>query len=626
MPFADADNLRVHYIERGAGEPVVLIHGNWATSSWWEPVLERLSSGYRGIAYDLRGRGKTEGPDNDYTMPEMAADLRAFLDALGLDRVHLAGHSLGSAVAMQFLLENPQRVKSFTAVAPAWVDGMPEAYNVPAGQQAIKADRALFANALKALAPGVADDEYWQRLVAEGHEQRLEAALRNLPALVAWKPGDQLRAADVPSLVVDGDRDPLTGGANAKRAAEALGARHVTLQGIGHSPNIEAPDEFVRLLLEHISGGPATETTTTQKEKRMANEPLLRGITQATVDTGRLKTHVLVAGPQDGDPIVLVHGNMSSGPFWEETMLVLAGEGYRVLAPDLRGYGDTEAVPVDGTRGMRDWSDDLKALVTTLDLGRFHLVGWSMGAGVAMQYAIDHGADLLSLTLESPISPYGFGGTRDEHGTPGYSDFAGSGGGTANPEYVRLVKEGDRGDESPFSGRSVLNNFYFKPPFRVSPEREEAFVTSVLKTRIGDDFYPGGMTDSPNWPNVAPGTGGFNNAMSPKYLNLSGFADIEDRPPVLWVRGADDQIVSDTSLFDFGFLGQLGAVPGWPGAEVHPPQPMVGQTRAVLEAYKANGGNYWEVTIADCGHSPHIEKPEEFNTALLKHLRLAAGR
>jgi pimeloyl-ACP methyl ester carboxylesterase len=626
MPFADADNLRVHYIERGEGEPVVLVHGNWGTSSWWEPVLERLPDGYRGIAYDLRGRGKTEGPESDYTMPEMAADLHAFLEALGLDRVHLVGHSLGSVVAMQFLLDWPERVLTFVAVSPAWVDGMPEAYNVPAGQQAIKADRAMFANALKALAPGVADDEYWQRLVAEGHEQRIEAALRNLPALVAWKPGDKLREAGVPALVIAGDRDPLTGGDNATRAAEALGAGLVSLQGIGHSPNIEAPDEFVRLLLEHVSGGRAAESTTTQKEMSMANGPLLPGITEATVDTGRLKMHVLVSGPQDGDPVVLVHGNMSSGPFWEETMLTLAAEGYRVLAPDLRGYGDTEAVPVDGTRGMRDWSDDLKALVTALDLGRFHLVGWSMGGGVAMQYAIDNGADLLSLTLESPISPYGFGGTKDAQGTPNHNDYAGSGGGTANPEYVRLVKEGDRGGESPFSARSVLNNFYFKPPFRVAPAREEAFVTSVLKTRIGDDFYPGGMTDSPNWPNVAPGTGGFNNAMSPRYLNLGAFANIEHRTPVLWVRGADDQIVSDTSLFDFGFLGQIGAVPGWPGAEVCPPQPMIAQTRAVLDAYKANGGGYWELTISDSGHSPHIEKPEEFNAALLKHLRLAAGR
>ncbi|HUM70287.1 MAG TPA: alpha/beta hydrolase, partial [Chloroflexota bacterium] len=69
-----------------------------------------------------------------------------------------------------------------------------------------------------------------------------------------------------------------------------------------------------------------------------------------------------------------------------------------------------------------------------------------------------------------------------------------------------------------------------------------------------------------------------------------------------------------------GTLGQLGYVPGWPGADVYPPQPMVSQTRTVLEQYQANGGAYREVVIADAAHSPHIEKPSAFMQALLAHL------
>ena len=261
MPFVQAGDLDVYYHEAGSGAPVVLVHGNWATSSWWEPVLARLPAAgggaLRGLAYDLRGRGRTTGPDSDYTMPAMAADLRAFCDALGLDAVHLVGHSLGSAVAMQFMLESPERVRSLLAVAPAWVDGMPAAYNVPASQEALAADPALRARSLRALAPTAPDDAYWARLVAESRSQRLTAALRNLPALVAWQPGDRLRAAGVRALVVSGDRDPLTGGAPAVRAAAALGARHVVLPGVGHSPPIEAPDAFVALLVDHLlSEGP----------------------------------------------------------------------------------------------------------------------------------------------------------------------------------------------------------------------------------------------------------------------------------------------------------------------------------------------------------------------------------
>ena len=86
------------------------------------------------------------------------------------------------------------------------------------------------------------------------------------------------------------------------------------------------------------------------------------------------------------------------------------------------------------------------------------------------------------------------------------------------------------------------------------------------------------------------------------------------------MRGSDDQIVSDNSLFEMGTLGSLGAVPGWPGADVFPPQPMIGQTRAVLEQYAAVGGRFEEVVIDGTGHSPYIEKPQVFNPHFHKHL------
>jgi pimeloyl-ACP methyl ester carboxylesterase len=348
----------------------------------------------------------------------------------------------------------------------------------------------------------------------------------------------------------------------------------------------------------------------------------MSGIDSQIVPTSRLKVHLFSRGPESGVPVVFVHGNVSSNRFWEETMLAMP-DTYHSIAPDLRGYGLTEALPIDATRGTRDWSDDLKALTDALGLGPFHLVAWSLGAGVAMQYAIDNPGGLLSLTLVDPMSPYGFGGTRDTAGTPIYADFAGSGGGTANPEFTRRLGDGDRTDESPVSPRATMNAFYFKPPFQAAPEREEVFVSSLLSTRVGEGFYPGDMAASENWPGVAPGVSGINNAISARYCNLRGFAAIDPKPPVLWIRGDSDQIVSDTSLFDFGFLGQIGAVPGWPGDEAYPPQPMVGQMRAVLDDYTAAGGSYREEVIADCGHSPLVEKPDDFRRMLLEHLRHA---
>lgn len=296
---------------------------------------------------------------------------------------------------------------------------------------------------------------------------------------------------------------------------------------------------------------------------------------------------------------------------------------WKVIAPDLRGFGDSQGLPVDASRGVADYSDDLRGLLQALGLTDepIHLLGWSLGGGVAMQYAIDHPAHIASLTLIAPVSPYGFGGTKDVDGAPCFPDFAGSGGGTANPEFVKRLSLRDAGQDSDFSPRKVMNAFYFKPPFSLDEALESAYVAAMLQTVVAEGNYPGDLTLSPNWPTVAPGKLGNNNSLAPGNFNTAAIAHISPQPPILWVRGDSDQIVSDTSLFDFGFLGQIGAVPGWPGEEVYPPQPMIAQTRAVLERYAASGGRYEEEIIENAGHSPHIEQPEAFLEAFVGFVR-----
>jgi pimeloyl-ACP methyl ester carboxylesterase len=207
-----------------------------------------------------------------------------------------------------------------------------------------------------------------------------------------------------------------------------------------------------------------------------------------------------------------------------------------------------------------------------------------------------------------------------------YDDFAGTGGGVVNPEFARRIAAGDRSEESPTaSPRVVMNSFYWKPPFR--PEREEELLSSLLSEKVGPDKYPGDFVASPNWPGIAPGVYGPVNAMSPKYVGdtVQRFVAASPKRPILWVRGADDQIVSDSSFFEFGTLGKLGAVPGWPGDDIYPAQPMVGQTRAVLEQYQGNGGAYEERVMPDVGHTLYIEKPEEFLAFLVVHLTRAGA-
>jgi pimeloyl-ACP methyl ester carboxylesterase len=352
----------------------------------------------------------------------------------------------------------------------------------------------------------------------------------------------------------------------------------------------------------------------------MSSIPTLPGITSKFVSTPRLRMHVLFSGPDDGRPVLFVHGNASSATYWEETMLSLPS-GYRGIAPDLRGYGETDDVVIDATRGYGDWVDDLTGLMQTLGHDRYHVVGHSLGGALIFTLIPRASGAVLSATLVNPGSPYGFGGSKDVSGKPCYDDFAGSGGGVVNPEFPKLIAAGDRSSDNPAaSPRIVMNSFYWKPPFK--PAREEALLSGLLSEKIGPDKYPGDFVPSSNWPNVAPGIYGPINAASPKYVGdtVARFVGTERKPPILWVRGSDDQIVSDNSLFDMGTLGKLGIVPGCPGEEVYPPQPMLAQTRGVLDQYQSKGGRYTEVVITDTGHSPYIEKPGEFMALLNKHI------
>jgi pimeloyl-ACP methyl ester carboxylesterase len=340
---------------------------------------------------------------------------------------------------------------------------------------------------------------------------------------------------------------------------------------------------------------------------------LLPGVTARRVPTGRLVVNVLHDDRTAGRPVLFVHGNVSSALFFQTTILALP-DGFRGLAIDLRGFGDTDPAPVDATRGLADYADDVAAVADALDLPRFHLVGWSMGGGVAMQCLVDMAERLESLTLIAPVSPYGFGGSRGVDGELVSADGAGTGGGGVNADFVARLASGDRSAEAQTSPRRVLRAHYVKPPF--VPEHEDMYVASMLSTRVGDDHYPGDSRPSQSWPGFAAGDRGVLNTMSPLHLRLAAVAEVVPRPPVLWVRGDSDVIVSDTSAYDLAYLGSLGAVPGWPGPQAMPPQPMVGQTRSVLDRYAAGGGSYREVVIDDAGHSPHIERPAQFLEAL----------
>ena len=149
-------------------------------------------------------------------------------------------------------------------------------------------------------------------------------------------------------------------------------------------------------------------------------------------------------------------------------------------------------------------------------------------------------------------------------------------------------------------------------------------MTEVVKSVTGDDGYPGDATPSEHWPGVAPGTRGILNALSPKYCNWSALVDLDPKPPVLWTHGSADIVVADGSPWEMGTVGSLGAVPGWPGADAFPPQPMVAQIRAVLERYRAAGGRVEMQMFDGSGHFPALDAAERWRATFFGFLESVA--
>ncbi|TMD16445.1 MAG: alpha/beta fold hydrolase [Chloroflexi bacterium] len=334
------------------------------------------------------------------------------------------------------------------------------------------------------------------------------------------------------------------------------------------------------------------------------------GVTSHTAQTNRLRTRYIESGPADGVPVVMIHGNLSTGRFFEHLMPG-APESFRIIAPDMRGFGEAEQVPIDATRGLRDWADDTFSLVEKLGIKRpVHLVGWSTGGAAIANYAVDR--PVASLTFIDPVSPYGFGGVRLD-GTPCFPDYAGSGGATGNPEFMKRIAEHDTSDESPISPRNVMNSSYWATSHREPKEREDMLLEEVLKSVIGDDGNPGDSTPSENWPGIAPGTRGVLNALSPKYCHWADIVDLQPKPPILWTHGTADIVVADGSAWEMGTLGKMGYVPDWPGEDVFPPQPMVTQIRNVLERYRATGGQVQMEMFEGSGHGPLFDAAERWS-------------
>lgn len=246
-----AGELCVAYDEEGAGPPVVLVHGGLGNRRMWAPQVRALRSRFRCLACDLRGHGETTGGEDvqAFTPALLAQDLIAFADALGLERFHLVGLSVGGLVGQEAAIAHPERIDRLV-LADTWVATVGSERTRQLGQAVtplvegalrLLGTAPLAALAARGMGAGGAEAAELVREATAGTSR--EAAIRVWRGLGVHDTRERLAAIRAPTLVLAGERD-----ANAAQAGELAaripGARLVVLEGAGHISNLRAPERF----------------------------------------------------------------------------------------------------------------------------------------------------------------------------------------------------------------------------------------------------------------------------------------------------------------------------------------------------------------------------------------------
>jgi pimeloyl-ACP methyl ester carboxylesterase len=220
-----ADGTRLHVLERGpaGGEVVLAVHGfassaeaNWLTAGWERPLVD---AGYRLVAFDLRGHGASDRPADAeaYRLTTLADDALRVLDAVGAERAHWLGYSLGSRIGLEVARNAPDRLRTLNLGGTAGADPAPERLITMAESLGIDDP------ALRAFAAGVSADA---------------------PQMPDTAPG-------IPTLLVAGSEDIVAAG--AAELAARLGARHVEIPGRTHA-NAITSRAFKDAVLENLGG------------------------------------------------------------------------------------------------------------------------------------------------------------------------------------------------------------------------------------------------------------------------------------------------------------------------------------------------------------------------------------
>ncbi len=259
MPQIQLDDLALHYEVAGDGEPLVLLHGLGGSIEDWEYQIPHFARRYRVYAPDLRGFGNTPRGRRKISIPQLAADVRAFVDAMGLQRFKLMGHSMGGAVAQEFTLAQPQRIERLV-IANSVPTFQPESRRhyvefiyrlVVMGLLGPK--RLSQIGAVRSF-PDPADAAKRERAIRRGARNSRRSYLAALMALGGWSIMYRLDELKMPVLVAASEHDYFGHDKTVLFAHALPRARLHVFKDAHHGLPSEFPEEFNQVVTRFLEG------------------------------------------------------------------------------------------------------------------------------------------------------------------------------------------------------------------------------------------------------------------------------------------------------------------------------------------------------------------------------------
>jgi 3-oxoadipate enol-lactonase len=237
------DGINIAFTRRGAGTPLVLLHGYPLDRTIWNTLAELLEGEFDLLIPDLRGFGASDVMEADRSIIGYASDLARLMDHLHLKKVHIVGHSMGGYVALAFAREFPLRTGGLGLIASQVVADSPERKVarqsaarkiIKEGVEGVAAEMAL------KLAPDEAVQALASSLIAKQRPLGLAVALDAM----AGRPDstDVFRSLRLPVVIVHGDADALIPVERGREMKALLPTAHyLELPGVGHMPMLEEP-------------------------------------------------------------------------------------------------------------------------------------------------------------------------------------------------------------------------------------------------------------------------------------------------------------------------------------------------------------------------------------------------